>query len=239
MSIRERTPIKKVQKFNFHCQKQTIFLFIKIFFHFFSIAHLCSECGLTLKSKASLNAHLIVHTEKSISCPHCPKTFYRIHNMKKHMEIHLDIKYTCVICDRVLSSKRSLEEHTRKTIYILFIFQILHLFEVNKFISAGNVHRKDYKYKCDLCFKKFPKPSSLKQHMYTHTGERPFQCQYCPRAYSQNADLNKHLRIHVGQNTYACNICPMTFRLQIDLRKHSFEHFQNQTNGRNNEETNN
>lgn len=54
------------------------------------------------------------------------------------------------------------------------------------------------KYVCPYCDKGFTRPSSLRTHTYSHTGEKPFQCTEpaCGRKFSVQSNLRRHLRIH-------------------------------------------
>lgn len=49
---------------------------------------------------------------------------------------------------------------------------------------------------CELCQKLFERPSTLKTHMNSHTGERPFKCPNisCNRSFSVRSNMNRHYR---------------------------------------------
>ncbi|KAI8890200.1 hypothetical protein K501DRAFT_156614, partial [Backusella circina FSU 941] len=52
-------------------------------------------------------------------------------------------------------------------------------------------------YPCQICQSKFSKPSTLKTHMYRHTGEKPFKCNYpfCGSEFSVISNLRRHIKI--------------------------------------------
>ncbi|KAI0278487.1 hypothetical protein BGY98DRAFT_534573 [Russula aff. rugulosa BPL654] len=55
------------------------------------------------------------------------------------------------------------------------------------------------KYECQYCGKGFTRPSSLKIHVHSHTGERPFRCTHegCNRTFSVQSNMRRHARTHL------------------------------------------
>ncbi|KAJ1962010.1 hypothetical protein GGI12_002920 [Dipsacomyces acuminosporus] len=60
---------------------------------------------------------------------------------------------------------------------------------------------KERKYPCNVCGKRFTRPSSLACHKFTHTGERPHGCPFpnCNKRFSVRSNLRRHLKVHDKQ----------------------------------------
>ncbi|CAO3591788.1 unnamed protein product [Absidia cylindrospora] len=54
------------------------------------------------------------------------------------------------------------------------------------------------RYMCPYCQKRFSRPSSLRIHTYSHSGEKPFICPEigCGRRFSVQSNQRRHLRVH-------------------------------------------
>ncbi|TKS87039.1 Transcription factor HIVEP2 [Collichthys lucidus] len=65
--------------------------------------------------------------------------------------------------------------------------------------SVGKVEQKPQKpgkYVCDYCGRACAKPSVLKKHIRSHTGERPYPCVPCGFSFKTKSNLYKHRKSH-------------------------------------------
>ncbi|OAV95768.1 hypothetical protein PTTG_02012 [Puccinia triticina 1-1 BBBD Race 1] len=63
--------------------------------------------------------------------------------------------------------------------------------------SFSPTRRSPRLYTCEICEKKFVRPSSLTTHRFSHTGEKPHSCPTCGKSFSVASNLRRHeMTIH-------------------------------------------
>ena len=79
-----------------------IYFFVSLILTFYksTMTFLCQTCGKNFGSKAKLNTHKQIHSEKVLICKICDKTLIGIKSFNNHIKIHQT--YECTICEATI-----------------------------------------------------------------------------------------------------------------------------------------
>ncbi|XP_058822178.1 zinc finger protein interacting with ribonucleoprotein K-like [Topomyia yanbarensis] len=164
--------------------------------------HVCHICGVTVKTKSHLTAHVSRHGRIfDFTCAFCGKKFQSNGALLRHLPMHTGEKpYQCEQCGKQFCHQSSFNMH-----------RLMH----------DDIREK----KCEICGFRLRNGSHLKRHMRIHSGERPFECPTCGQKFAQRYNMTAHLKAHQGiyreqSRVYKCPLCDHTFQRKLKLQEH-------------------
>lgn len=95
------------------------------------------------------------------------------------------INYECKVCFETFDSKDKYEVH-------------------KKALKHNVINLR--KLACHICSKMFTN-CKLRQHMLSHTKEKPYECNTCQQRFSIRSNLKRHMMRHTGERPHVCEIC--------------------------------
>ncbi|XP_066970630.1 protein tramtrack, beta isoform-like isoform X24 [Macrobrachium rosenbergii] len=90
-------------------------------------------------------------------------------------------------------------------------------------LALDSMHRRSGTqgcYKCPHCSYVSYQISHMRDHINSHTGNRPYSCPYCPSTFTQKSNLKTHIRIHTGEKPFSCPFCQFRFAQRAHLIMH-------------------
>jgi hypothetical protein len=154
--------------------------------------------SLNLPSYSAENKNLSTfYGDKRFKCPkitcfYFHEGFKDAKSRDQHINRH-DRPFNCIFPDCSIAefgfaSNKDLEKHMR--------FFHPDIEDRATTFTAATEPTTSTKWPCNLCGKRFTRGFHQRNHMRSHTGERPFACSECGRAFTRANDCKRHEKIH-------------------------------------------
>lgn len=208
-----------------------------ILMHNGELKHPCDICGLMCASKASAEMHKkAIHTkELSAFCDICGKGFITVNQMNFHKKrshqpegepVEL-IPCSYEGCSKSYRSAGSLKFHllthmAEKPVYPCpHCSKVLHHpISLKCHMRINHTNGTKITFNCHICRKELASLTSLKNHIRTHTGEKPFSCAHCDKLFNTKASLRIHQVVHTKERPYVCAVCKKGYTQYGSLKGH-------------------
>lgn len=203
----------------------------------------CKSCGLLEESETALYIHTweCSKQNKIFKCSLCGKEFISKNTLKKHLRNkHMKKELSCHLCKRTFDTEYARKKH-RKTCSWKFESTLVNTqykcdlcghmdTSMNDFLNHTRNCEGQY-YDCDICEERFTKKQAIREHMYSHTKEKPYSCDVCQKSFLLKRRLHLHIRrVHIlklgttSKQTYTCITCHKQYRCKQSLRTHVLSH---------------
>ncbi|CAG4962191.1 unnamed protein product [Colias eurytheme] len=161
----------------------------------------CKKCNKECRTQKLMTTHLMnVHCEeRSFACKLCGRMYISAYDIMNHSKSHGKKYYCSFKCGYSSSYAHILRNHEM-------------------------YHKKMYKYKCDICGKKFQVRTWLEQHQNVHTDVRKYVCDICGAGFHMDRYLTSHKTAKHPETRankpYTCSHCSKIFHSRNSLILH-------------------
>ncbi|XP_061392667.1 zinc finger protein 567-like [Musca vetustissima] len=97
-------------------------------------------------------------------------------------------------------------------------------FKQHQYKDHLRTHSDEKPFLCPECGKGFKIRTCLTAHMKRHTGVKSVVCPVCPKTFVDKSGLHSHMFVHKKEKPFVCDTCGAAFNMAYLLKRHSFLH---------------
>ncbi|XP_073812318.1 uncharacterized protein isoform X2 [Musca autumnalis] len=191
---------------------------------------ICEICKKVFGDRGTFNSHKRyshLPDEEKISCPLCDHKTSRPQTLKVHIELKHGKQYVeeyfkpppledrphkCDMCESSFNRRYDLNRH----------IQAIHMNPKPK--TPGRPKATESCFLCPYCGQSYSTKRKLRNHLKSHSDDRPYACGVCGKAYKYLRSAKDHQLIHSGIRPYKCSICEKSFKRADKLKTHMIVH---------------
>ncbi|CAF4913224.1 unnamed protein product [Pieris macdunnoughi] len=188
-------------------------------------AHKCHQCALGFNHACKLEEHMKKHQpcEGSVECDSCHIQCKDKQALASHRRRHR-VRWRCVVCGGCWSRASVAADHVHRHHAGPTPTHTCNMCG-HRDTTLGKLRNHIKKahsgqHKCELCDKVFRDKTSLRKHLFIHSGVKEYSCSECGKQFLFKKAMEIHLVTHQSPAYMYCYQCDMTFKNQMSYNQH-------------------
>ncbi|XP_050556461.1 zinc finger protein 37 isoform X3 [Spodoptera frugiperda] len=184
----------------------------------------CQHCVLGFNHRTKLENHMKKHDPSAGAheCSVCTVRCKDAHALSAHVRRHR-VRWRCTVCGCGWSRVCVAADHAARAHHAPPPTHTCTLCgHTDTSLGKLRLHMKSHaeRQRCHLCGKTFRDRTSLRTHLFIHSGEKEFSCPRCDKRFMFRAALAVHLVTHDAPAHLYCHQCDFSFKNRMSYTQH-------------------